>query len=92
MQEQNIKIVSEEMSGPATSATAMSCRPYEGFVSKAGVVILPCIFLVIWLTVVIFLIVMFYRLVRAVEKIAAKIETGVPVKKQDSSNMDESRL
>jgi uncharacterized membrane protein len=87
MQEENTIGVSEETGYPAASMTTMPSRPYESFASKAGVVILPCIFLVIWLTVVIFLIVMFYRLVRAVEKIAAKIETGVLVKQQGSSDI-----
>ena len=50
---------------------------------RMGMVILPCIFLFIWLTVIIFIVVMVLRLVRAVEKVADAMEKGVPVKKQE---------
>ncbi len=44
--------------------------------------------IVIWLLLVavyVFLIVMFYRLVRAVEKISDNIEKGIIIRKEDST-------
>jgi uncharacterized membrane protein len=81
-----VTVSPQAMSETQTATTAITeGRPqYENFAAKAGMMIFPCIFIVIWLTVVIFILVMFYRLVRAVEKIAAKIETGIPVKQQDT--------
>ena len=50
------------------------------FAGPAG----PCFITLIYLAVVIFMIVLFYRLVRATEKIAAKLESGITVKKENT--------
>jgi len=39
---------------------------------------------IIYLAVIVFVLVMIYRLVRATEKIAAKLENGITVNKEDT--------
>ena len=50
------------------------CFPQESLMGKVGMYAAPCIFGAIYLAIVIFLIVLFYRLVRAVEKVAGTTE------------------
>ncbi len=54
--------------------------------TKIGMFAGPCILGAIYLAVIIFLIVLFYRLVRATEKIASKLEGGITVKKEELDN------
>ena len=49
---------------------------------KVGMLAMPCFFGAIYLAVAIFMIVLFYRLVRATEKIASRLEGGITIKKE----------
>ena len=67
-----------------------ACFPQESAMHKVGMFALPCFIGLIYLAVVIFMIVMFYRLVRAVERVAGtteriadKIEYCVPPKQDN---------
>lgn len=60
-----------------------TCFPKQSPVQKIGMFAFPCLIGVIYLAIVVFMIVMFYRLVRATEKIASKLENGITIKKED---------
>jgi hypothetical protein len=60
------------------------CKPYKSIGQKVGMFAVPCFLGLIYLTIVIFMIVMFYRLVKATEKIAAKLESGITVKNENT--------
>jgi hypothetical protein len=62
------------------------CFPQQTAMQKIGMFAGPCIFGAIYLAVAIFLIVLFYRLVRATENIASKLEGGITVNKEESNN------
>ena len=79
---------------PETSQSEQAATCDEGSViyrqpitHKVGMLAAPCFFGVIYLAVAIFMIVLFYRLVRATEKIASKLEGGISVKKEDSNTI-----
>ena len=82
--------------GPAgtemQSVTVEDGSPYTCEVSrqpmmqKVGMFAFPCIIGLIYLAVAIFVIVMLYRLVRATEKIASKLEGGITVRKEEPDN------
>ena len=62
-------------------------KPQESVMHRAGMFAFPCFIGLIYLVVVIFMIVMFYRLVRATEKIASKLESGITVNKENSDTI-----
>jgi len=60
--------------------------PRQPIFKTVGMYAFPCIGGLIYLAVAIFVIVMLYRLVRATEKIASRLEGGITVKKEESDN------
>jgi len=90
-------VITEEVSSETADATAQCVTvengsphifkpPRQPMMQKVGMFAVPCFMGLIYLVVVIFMIVMFYRLVRATEKIASKLEGGITVKKEESDN------
>ena len=85
-------IVEEPAGTEMQSVTVEDGSPYtcevprQPMMQKVGMFAFPCIIGLIYLAVAIFVIVMLYRLVRATEKIASKLEGGITVKKEESDN------
>ena len=83
MGEQEAIVAEDVSSGTADAATQCAtvedgspyeCFPQQSVMHRVGMFAGPCIFGAIYLAVIIFVIVMFYRLVRATEKIAGTTE------------------
>ena len=66
-------------------------RSQESTLHKIGTMGIPCFVIVIYFAVVVFLIVMFCRLVLATEKIATRLEKGISVKKENSDDIEAER-
>ncbi|RKY06158.1 MAG: hypothetical protein DRP56_07910 [Planctomycetota bacterium] len=82
-------VITEEASSETAGATTQCVTvengsphifkpPHQPMMQKVGMFAFPCIFGAIYLAVAIFMIVMLYRFVRAVERIADKVEYCVP--------------
>ncbi|MFA5291409.1 MAG: hypothetical protein WC496_00070 [Phycisphaerae bacterium] len=55
---------------------------------KAGQIALPCLLIVLYIALFAFMLIMMYRFVRAVERIAKKFENGITINK-NNSNLDD---
>ena len=80
-------IETSERHATVENGSPYACEaPRQPIFKTVGMYAFPCIIGLIYLAVAIFVIVMLYRLVRATEKIASRLEGGITVKKEESDN------
>lgn len=83
----------ESFTTSAQSTTVQDSSPSESFaneiaIQKFGAFAVPCIIGFLYVAFIIFLVVLFYRLVRATERIAAKLESGITVNKENKDTIN----
>lgn len=85
---------SESQNGGTESYTVQpdwqfKCTPQKhNGLYKVGQFALPCFLIVLYIALLAFMLIMTYRFVRAVEKIAKKFEAGITINK-NNSNLDD---
>jgi len=81
--ESNETVTMAEPLSQSQTTVAQPARP-----SSAGQFLGPvfgCVFVTIYLFFIIFFVIMTYKFVRAAERIAARMEKGIIIKKEDST-------
>ena len=58
-------------------------KPHESVFQKLSMIVFPCFIFAIYVFILVYFFVLFRRLVRASEKIAAKLEGGITLKQEN---------